>query len=245
MSIDVLIPSKNPNKNLIKTIKSINDIEEIKQIIIIDDSQNLNDDIYKEIKNNYKKIFIIDNNYSKGISGALNTGIKFSSSKFISRIDSGDICLDKGRFKKILKLFEQRNDVDLICSGLKSERNKKIKPRSIYVNKILSPFSRVPHPTWVLRRNSIKKKYRVECTRFEDYAFLIDNHMKILILDQFDVLYDTSDNLSPMIEFKSAYLKSIFFVKKSNNSFSSLLFGLSYLFLRTLRLIVSTKKILF
>ena len=122
MSIDVLIPSKNPNKNLIKTIKSINDIEEIKKIIIIDDSHNLNDDIYKQIKNNYKKIFILDNNYSKGISGALNTGIKFSSSKFISRIDSGDICLDKGRFKKILKLFEQRIDVDLICSGLKKRK---------------------------------------------------------------------------------------------------------------------------
>ena len=245
MSIDVLIPSKDPNKNLLKTIKSINHIEEIKKIIIIDDSQNLNNHIYKEIKNNYKKTSIINNKYSKGISGALNSGIQFSSSEFISRIDSGDICLDKGRFRKILKLFEKRIDVDLICSGLINNSNKKIEPRSLYVDKILSPFSKVPHPTWIFRRSSIKKEYRSNCTRFEDYAFLIDNHLKILILNQFDVLYDTSDNLSRIIEFKTAYLKSIFFIKKSQNSFRSFLFGISYLFLRTARLIVSSKKILF
>ena len=245
MSIDVLIPSKNPNKNLLKTIKSINHIKEIKKIIIIDDSQNLNDAIYEEIKNSYKKIFIINNCYSQGISGALNSGIKFSSSRFISRIDSGDVCLDKGRFRKILKVFEQRFDVDLICSGLINNLNKKIEPQSFYLDKILSPFSKVPHPTWIFRRSSIKKKYREKCTRFEDYAFLIDNNMKILIFNQFDVLYDTSDNLSRITEFKTAYLKSIFFINQSKKSLKSLFFGLSYFFLRTARLILSTKKILF
>ncbi len=245
MLVDILIPSKNPDKNLLKTIESITSIKEIKSIIIIDDSKNLNNKIYKIIRKKYEKTFVINNRYLSGISGALNTGIEYSNSKFISRIDSGDICLDKKRFKKILNLFAKKINIDLVCTGLINNKNKKIKPKCIYKGKILTPFSRVPHPTWIMKKSSIIQKYKYECNRFEDYAFLIDNKMKILVLNQYDLLYDTSDNLSRVTELKTAYLKSIFFLKNSQKDFKSFVIAVLYLLLRSIRLILSSQKIIF
>ena len=245
MSLDILIPSKRPNKNLLKTIESINNIEEIQNIIIVDDTNDLNNKIYKSIQKNYKKIILLNNKHLSGISGALNTGIEFSKSEFIGRIDSGDICLDKKRFEKILNLFKKRIIVDLICSGLVNYKNKKIIPNCIYIKGILSPFSRVPHPTWVMRKSSIIINYKHNCTRFEDYAFLLDNGLKVLILNQFDLLYDTSDKLSRLVEFRTLYLKTKFFLRKSEKDFNSLSTAFFYLIFRTIRLILSSKKIIF
>ena len=245
MSLDILIPSKNPNKNLFKTIESINNIEEIQNIIIVDDTNDLNHNIYKSIKKKYKKIILLNNKHLPGISGALNTGLEYSKSEFIGRIDSGDICLDKKRFEKILNLFKKKINIDLICSGLVNHKNKKITPNCIYIKAILSPFSRVPHPTWVMRKSSIIANYKHNCTRFEDYAFLLDNGLKVLILNQFDLLYDTSDDLSRLVEFRTLYLKTKFFLRKSEKDLNSLTTALFYLILRTIRLILSSKKIYF
>jgi len=245
MSLDILIPSKKPNNNLVKTIESINNIDEIQNIFIIDDTNDLNNKIYRSLKKKYKKIILLNNIHLSGISGALNTGIEFSKSEFIGRIDSGDICLDKKRFKEILNLFKKRTDIDLICSGIVNNKNQKITARCIYIKAILSPFSRVPHPTWVIRKSSINEKYKHHCTRFEDYAFLLDNELKILTLNQFDLLYDTSDNLSRATELRTSFLKTKFFLRKSEKDLNSLFTAFFYLILRTIRLIISSKKIIF
>ena len=81
--------------------------------------------------------------------------------------------------------------------------------------------------------------------RFEDYAFLLDNRLKILILNQFDLLYDTSDNLSRSTELRTSFLKTKFFWGKSEKDFISLTTAIFYLILRTIRLILSSKKIIF
>ena len=244
MFIDILIPSKNPDENLLKTVDSLSNIEEIKHIIIINDSENPNNKTYKKIKKKHNKIILLKN-YNPGISGALNTGIDFSNSKFLARIDSGDICLDKNRFKKIINIFENKITIDLVCSGIINNKNKKIKPSCYYIGNVLSPFSKVPHPTWVFKKSSITVKYKTEHNRFEDYAFLLDNKMKIYNLNQYDLLYDTSQNLSRLTEFRTAYFKSIFFLKKSKKNLNSFLTAFSYLILRLFRLILSSKKILF
>ena len=69
--------------------------------------------------------------------------------------------------------------------------------------------------------------------------------MKIYNLNQYDLLYDTSQNLSRLTEFRTAYFKSIFFLKKSKKNLNSFLTAISYLILRLFRLILSSKKILF
>ena len=121
-----------------------------------------------------EKVKIIDNYLIKGISGALNSGINSSLYQYIGRIDSGDICKDKKRFKKILKIFSSDKELNLVCSSLITKGGKIVHPRLHYVCGVLSPFSKVPHPTWVFKKDFIKFEYRNDTYRFEDYAFLVE-----------------------------------------------------------------------
>ena len=243
MNIDVLIPCKNPKENLLGTINSLDKISEINKIFIIDDYSINNESTYNFIENNFKKVIVIKNIYKKGISGALNTGLNFSKSKYIARIDCGDICISKNRFKKILKVFVMDNKIDLVCTGIIGKNDIKLKPRIIKSNGILSPFSRVPHPTWIFKKDSIKFKYNERFVRFEDYAFLIENNLRIFILNQFDILYETETLLNRKLEIEVALKKVYFFIKKAHFHFSAIFIGLFYLVLRLTRLMVSRVKI--
>ena len=84
MKLDVLIPCENPKDNLLETINSLDKITEINKIFIIDDYSINDGGIYNFIKNNFKKVQIIKNIYKKGISGALNTGLYLSNSKYVA-----------------------------------------------------------------------------------------------------------------------------------------------------------------
>ena len=245
MSIDILIPCNNPNKSLLKSVISLQGIKEINKIIIINDTFFMDQFIYKYIKENFNKISIIENKYSPGIAGALNSGLDFSTSRYIARIDSGDLCLIKDRFKFIINLLEKKGKVDIICTGIIDQNKCKITPKFNFINGILTPFSRVPHPTWVIKRKSIKCKYNEKLIRFEDYGFLIENNFKIIELKQFDIVYDTKTLLNRNFEIIVSIKKVLYFIRKANFHILAIFTGLSYLILRIIRLLISRKKIIF
>ena len=244
MYIDIILPCLNPNIGLIKTLESLEDIKEINKIIIIDDFSIKGIEFFKESLK-YRNVILKKNIFKPGIVGALNSGINFSDSNFIGRIDCGDICLDKNRFRKIMEIFKTRNSTDLLCSGIINERGKKVKPNFYFLNSTILPFSRVPHPTWVFRKSSIKKTYNETCFRFEDYAFLIDNKFKIYALDQYDISYDTKEKMNRYVEIKVSIKKSLYYIKNSKVKIISFFIGTIYAFLRIIRIFVSNKKIIF
>ena len=85
------------------------------------------------------------------------------------------------------------------------------KAKLSYFNNIPTPFIRVPHPTWVLKKSSIKHLYReYNVPRFEDYAFLLDNSP--FIRHEIDTFYDTHTNLNFGSELHVAFRKSQFFI---------------------------------
>ena len=241
--ISMLIPVFNPGYEIIETLKSLEDIEEIGEIIIINDYSNQsNNSILRSIKK--EKVIVIDNYLVKGISGALNSGIKYSLYKYIARIDCGDICKDKKRFKKILKIFSSDKDLNLVCSSLITKGSKKVHPRLHYVCGVLSPFSRVPHPTWVFKKDFIKFEYRYDTYRFEDYAFLVENKAKIFILDSADVFYETTSKMLINEEIKLTFKKALFFYSKNKNKFQSYMIVFLYILLRLIRLAISREKVI-
>jgi len=242
MYIDIIIPCKDPNDQLITTVNSLLKVRVIKKIIVIDDFSKKGSDVFLKLSK-LVKVTIKKNIFKKGISGALNSGIHFSKNELIGRIDAGDICLNNDRFEKIIKTFKQNKKIDLICTGLIDEENKVIIPKVYLLDNILTPFSRIPHPTWVFKKNKIKYKYRNECFRFEDYAFLLDNKFKIYVMNQNDIKYENYTRLNRIKEMKVAFLKTIFFISKSQNKFFATFIGLIYLFLRIIRLIITSKKI--
>ena len=238
----MLIPVFNAGDQIFKTLKSLENIKEIGEIIIINDYSNkINKKILDTIS--IKKVRVIDNKYFKGISGALNSGIEASLFEYIARIDSGDICKDKKRFQKIIEIFSSNNEFNLICSSLITDKNKILNPRLHYVSEVLSPFTRVPHPTWVFKRELIKHQYRSDVFRFEDYAFLVENKAKIFILSSVDTYYNNETKMHIRDEIKLTFNKTFFFLSKSKNNFQSYLVSFLYIFLRSIRLAISRKKI--
>ncbi len=88
MSLSIIIPCKNEEQTIIKTITKINKIikrriKEYEYILINDFS---NDNTYEEIKklSKSKKNIKIKNNKIKGLGGAINLGIKSSKKRFIA-----------------------------------------------------------------------------------------------------------------------------------------------------------------
>ena len=240
----VILPVKTPSPLFIKTCQSVLSSNSIGELIIIDDNNDQSPIKLPSSIDSDSRVRLIQNKRTSGISGALNTGILSSRFDFIARIDDGDIWIDPTRISKSISLLRDNPDYDLICSSMFTSYGGVAKAELSYFNNIPTPFIRVPHPTWVLKKSSIKHLYR-ECNvlRFEDYAFLLDNSPLILILHQIDTFYDTHTNLKFGSELHVAFRKSQFFHFSAGSSFLSFLISASYVFLRSVRLLLTRKKV--
>lgn len=85
------------------------------ELIIIDDySTDSTWSIISDIAKNNKRIKCLKNNNKKGISGAINTGLKLANSEYITRMDSDDISHPQ-RIEKQVE-FLDKNENYGICS---------------------------------------------------------------------------------------------------------------------------------
>jgi glycosyltransferase involved in cell wall biosynthesis len=104
--VDVILPTYNSEKFIIKTVNSIiNQSFNEWRIIIIDDASS--DKTLKLLNNFYKdfiskkKIVILKNTTNKGQAYSRNVGIKYAKSEFIAFIDSDDIWMPHKLSKQI------------------------------------------------------------------------------------------------------------------------------------------------
>lgn len=106
MSLSIIIPCRNEEENISKTIIDINKklskkIKDYEIIIINDFSTDKTFEIGKKLSS--KKV-IIKNNINKGLGGAINYGIKTAKKKFIviMMADLSDSCSDLLKYYKII-----------------------------------------------------------------------------------------------------------------------------------------------
>ena len=111
--IDIILPTFNSEKFIIKTVNSIiNQSFRNWRIIIIDDAST--DKTLSILKIFYeklikkKKIIIIKNLVNKGQSYCRNIGIKYSKSKYIAFIDSDDLWLKKKLERQIKFMIKKK-----------------------------------------------------------------------------------------------------------------------------------------
>jgi teichuronic acid biosynthesis glycosyltransferase TuaG len=111
--IDIVLPTFNSEKFIIKTVNSIiNQSFKNWRIIIVDDASTdrtlsiLETYYEKLIKKN--KIIIIKNHINKGQGYCRNVGIKYSKSKYIAFMDSDDLWLKK-KLEKQIKFMIKKN----------------------------------------------------------------------------------------------------------------------------------------
>ena len=181
--VSVIIPVFNPplESGLFqKSIYSIlNQTHKELEVIIIDDFSKEN---IREILSTFKdnRIIYVKNKYSKGISGALNTGIELSTGQFIARHDCDDISLPN-RIETQLKLIQRMSSDNVVAVGsqliLKDSNGKYIGRRDYPTNpKDLAKliFKRMPiaHPALLGRAEIIKRcKYPENYNTSEDVLF--------------------------------------------------------------------------
>lgn len=132
--IDILISSRNDSpKELLSTLQSLQGLDkklDYKVILVNDSEEDFDMSIVPHFLKNKIKIVKVD--FPKGLAAALNYGIAFCESKYVARIDQGDVSShERYEFQ-----YEELANNNLSFIGLKSELlyinkdNKLIKKRN-------------------------------------------------------------------------------------------------------------------
>ena len=128
--VSVLIPAYNEEKTIIKTLKSVYNLDypqEKIEVIVIDDGSkdNTNEIVKKYIKN--KPNFKLISHKNKGKAASMNKAIKFAKGEFFACLDA-DSFVDPHTLKKMLTLYYKENDenVAIITPAMKVYKPKNI-----------------------------------------------------------------------------------------------------------------------
>lgn len=125
-NVALLIPHYNNPEGLIKSINSIDDIQDIDVFVIDDGSEEEKIDEIKTNKffKNNGQIFFFYLKQNQGIEHALNEGInqilQINNYKYTARLDCGDLC-EKDRFYKQRKFLDENLDVKLLGTNVKAQ----------------------------------------------------------------------------------------------------------------------------
>lgn len=245
-SVSYLIPVYNPGPDLIATLQSIEQGEYLREIIVVDDQSSQGTQHLIQAQN-LPKVRVISNINDKGISGALNTGLTHIKDGFVARLDAGDIDLPNRIPKQLHTLLN--SSCDLVASSMlikSTTQQGEHLQRSRYskIFNVVSPWSIVPHPTWLFRREAVRFPYRTENLRSEDYCFLAENKFKIALLVEPAIIYDGTGILKPTHELIATAKKVESFISCSTNQMGAALIGASYGLLRAFRVLVWRRKFL-
>jgi teichuronic acid biosynthesis glycosyltransferase TuaG len=175
--IDIIIPVYNSEKYIQKTIMSVlNQTYKYWRLIIIDDgsTDNTRQILYKLYKKYRKKknIIILKNDVNKGQALCRNLGLKLSTSKLVSFLDSDDFW-DKNKLKNQIK-FMMSNNYDFTYTDYKIIKNNKIttiKVPDYFDYKKFIHNSSINTCSIILKKKIIKNIYFKNLRFSEDYFF--------------------------------------------------------------------------
>ncbi len=187
--ISILIPHYNNLKGLQKTLKSLSSKHRV-DLIIVDDgsieSEKPSDkNIAKCVSSLNSKIHLIHQDTNQGVEQTLNHGLIYITdelkSKYIFRIDSGDLCIGD-RIDVQVDYLEKNQDICLVGSWVKyvnehSEELFKLKLPVAHDQIKNRMFVRVPfiHSAVLFRTKALQKVgfYTTNYKAAEDYAFFL------------------------------------------------------------------------
>lgn len=117
-------------------------------------------EIIEKYKNKYSELEVYPQDINRGLSAALNIGIKKCRNEIIFRMDTDDVCYPK-RFERVLEEYERYPDLEIVGSyaTMIDEEGNEIKSMSvpttqeeIYKKVWTCPFI---HPTVSFRKSSL------------------------------------------------------------------------------------------
>ena len=221
--ISVIMSIYNEPENWIKD--SINSIleqtfEDFEFIIINDNPlRKLNSRILNSFKSNDKRIYVITNEKNIGLTKSLNKGVKYSSRKYIARMDADDIAI-KNRFELQYKFLEENLD-HILCGSFridfKDKTSKKItlpaEDKDIKTELLLRNC--ITHPSVMLRSCILKTHnifYDEKIKKSQDYNLWVklSDFGKFKNLETPLIKYRLSDNQISKMHYSDQYYFSQF-----------------------------------
>lgn len=184
---------------------------------------------------------------NKGLAHALNYGMGFIKTEYTARMDSDDICYFD-RFEKQLKVFENRNDLEICGTGIlefyDGKDNKRINKIRFYPetidakSKLLYRGTPLGHPTIMIKTELLQKyKYSERTSMNEDidlwFRLIMDNH-SIYNIQEPLLYFRITDGT-----FKRRSIKKAFNEYKIYTMYLKKLFGISFLQIYPLLRLVS------
>ena len=145
IKFSIILPAYNEDENVIRLIKEINNIEELKkftfEILVINDCSSDNTEKkVEELKKNYDNIILLSNLKNKGQSYSIHKGIKKSNYQVIVTMDADG----QNHPKDIIRLLNHYNNEHHKClvGGIRKDRKDSFmkKKSSIIANKIRNIF---------------------------------------------------------------------------------------------------------
>lgn len=180
--VSIIMPTYNtPYEFLQASVDSIlNQTYKDFELIIIDDhSTNYNDaKKIKEITHEDSRIKWLTNTNTKGVAGALNTGLQNATGDYIVRMDSDDIALTD-RLERQIQVLEENKDIAFVAGYAKcfgaSKRWHKSPVNNTAIKTSLIFESGIVHPTVCIRKSMLdlySLRYN-EHVQNEDYELWI------------------------------------------------------------------------
>lgn len=218
--VSVIMPCYNSASHLKEAIDSILNQRYMNfELICVDD--NSTDDTYnilKEYEKNDIRVKVFKNNRSKGVSGAMNTGLDNARGKYITRMDSDDISLLERL--KVQKEFLDNNKEYGVCTvnfGLIDKsgnvnNNGQYKRKDAPLEWQFLWTNPIPSAPCMYRKDILNNlRFNEAFSTAEDYEFftqLIKNNKFYFIEDAY-YLYRVSENSLFQTQFNKTIINSI------------------------------------
>jgi glycosyltransferase involved in cell wall biosynthesis len=202
--VSVILPVYNGEAYIAECIDSIlsQTFSEFELIIINDGSLDKTDEIVNSIKDYRIRYFKFKTN--KGITNALNKGLRESKSNYIGRIDADDL-MHKDRLKTQFDYLSENPKVGVVASWYKIINAEGMNIGSVdhdltstEIKFTLMFKNIIGHPTTMFRKDCLGKLfYRNKYKKCEDYDLwerIISNQKDIVILKEYLTKYRLHSN---------------------------------------------------
>ncbi len=223
--VDIIMPNFNKEKYLNDSINSIiNQTYKNWKLYIIDDcSKDKSKEILKKFQE-YKNIKIIKLNKNKGPSFCRNYGMRISSSKYISFIDSDDYWTES-KLKEQIDFMKNEN-IDFSYTDyspfFEKDNTKRFIKRTNLIKKL--NFENFTHntsintSTMIISRSILKNLKFKKINKLEDYLFkceILKQNIEAYKLDKCLAFYRILDKSR-----SSEKLKNIIYLWKINRNYN-------------------------
>lgn len=111
------MPAFNAERYIESAIRSVlnQDLEQFELIVVDDGSTDSTLELVQRLAEIDSRIVVISNKFSKGVSGALNTGLELAKGEYIARADADD--LNRTYRLKLQYSFLQKNKKIMVVGG--------------------------------------------------------------------------------------------------------------------------------